>query len=169
MHPTVTGEQPRTRADVRAGKFEIAAPLRGLVAGSALGDVSSIAVPFELRFRDVGDDVIFESAGVSQVAAAAVGAFVGVDLVLDERSIGRWLEAERAGVSAMLGPSPIVGRALLGRLFGCVLFASLEELLELAFEFGDAFSQLGVLGFEFSKAAVARVCLLYTSPSPRDS
>jgi len=49
----------------------------------------------------------------------------------------------------------VVGRALPRRLFGRVLFASLEERLELAFEFGNAFAELGVLGFEFSNPSVA--------------
>lgn len=65
--------------------------------------------------------------------------------------------SEGAGVLAVLGPAAVGGRALSRRLFGRVLFASLEERLELAFEFGNALTELGVLGFEFGNPSVAGV------------
>jgi hypothetical protein len=146
----ITSEQARSRPDVSAGQFEVASPLTGTFAITATMDVSAIAMPFELRLGNVGDDVILEFSGVVEFAAAAMGALLGMNVVFDEDGPRRRIGAKDTGVLAMFLPPPIVGGALfwLALIFGS--FASLQKGLNLMFELGDPLAQLGVLRFEFS-------------------
>jgi hypothetical protein len=113
-------------------------------------DVPAIAMPFELRLGNVGDDVVVEFSGVVEFAAAAMGALLGMNFVFDEYGPRRRIGPKDAGVLAMFLPPSIVGGSLswLALIFGS--FASLEKRLDLMFELRDPLAQLGVLRFEFS-------------------
>src|ERR1044071_378440 len=86
--PAVAGEQSRPWPDVGAGQFQVAAPLAGARAGPAAMDVPAIAMPFEFGLGDVGDDVVFKLTGRFEVGAAAMGALLGMDVVLDDWGAG---------------------------------------------------------------------------------
>jgi hypothetical protein len=135
---------------VGAGQFQIAATLTGSFAVPATMDVSAIAMPFELRLGNVGDDVVLELSGGVEFAAAAMRALLGVNIVFDEDGPCRRIGPKDAGMDAMFLPSPIVGGSLtrLALTFGS--FATLEKGLDLMLELRDAPPQLGVLRFELS-------------------
>jgi hypothetical protein len=97
---------------VGAGQFQIAATLTGSLTIPATMDVSAIAMPFELRLRNVGDDVVLELSGVVEFAAAAMGALRGMDFVFDEDGPRRRVGTKDAGMGAMFLPPPIVGGSL---------------------------------------------------------
>jgi hypothetical protein len=142
---------------VSAGQFEVAASLAGSFADTAAMDVSTVAMPFELGFGNVGDDVVFELSGRFEFAAAAMRALLRMNVVLDERGPRRRLGAKDAGMLAMLLAASIVRRPLAWRPFRLGAFASLEKGLELMFELRDPPPQLGVLGFEFGNPSITRV------------
>jgi len=145
----ITSEQARPWPDVGAGQLQVAATLTGSLAVAAPMDVPPIAMPFELRLRNVRDDVVFEFSGVVEFAAAAMGALLGMNVVFDEDGPRRRVGTKDAGMGAMFLPPPIVGGSLprLALPFGS--FASLEKGLDLMFKLGNAPPQLGVLRFEF--------------------
>jgi hypothetical protein len=149
MGSTITGEQASPWTDVGAGQFEITASLTGSRAAAATMDVPAIAMPFELRLGDIGDDVVFELAGRFEFAAAAMGTLLGMNIVLDEDRSRRRIGPKDAGMVAMLLPPPIVGRALAPRALILGSFAALQKGLNLMFELRNAPPQLGILRFEF--------------------
>jgi len=142
---------------VGAGEFEIAATLTRSLTAAALVDVAAIAMPFELRFGNVGDDVLFEFAGGFKIGTAAMRALLGMNIVLDEDGPWRWLGAKDAGMLAMLLAPPILGSSLSGRpLIGGAL-AALEKCLHLMFELRNPSPQLSVFRFEFGNPLITRV------------
>jgi hypothetical protein len=151
----IAGEQTRAGPDVGAGQFKIAASLAGPLASKAAMDVASIAMPFELGFGDVGDDVVVEFAGVFEFAAATMGALLRMHFVFDELGVGRRIGPKDAGMLAMFFAALIVGRALARLAFGLGSFATLKKGLELVFELRNPLAQLGVFGFEFRNPLVA--------------
>jgi hypothetical protein len=112
-------------------------------------EVSAIAMPFELWFGKIGDEMVVEPTGGFEVVTAAMRTLLGMHLVLDERCPGRWFRAEDTWMLAMLLEAVIVGRALPWRALLLATFAALQERLHLMFEQGDPLAQRGVLGAEF--------------------
>jgi hypothetical protein len=147
---TITSEQACSRPNVSAGQFQVAASLTGSFAVPATMDMPAIAMPFELRLGNVGDDVVFEFSGVIEFAAAAMGALRGTDFVFDEDGSRRRIGTKNAGVLAMFLPPSIVRGSLSWLALILGTFASLEKGLDLMFELRDPLAQLGVLRFEFS-------------------
>ena len=127
-------------------------PWQVSLTAPAAVDVPAVAMPFELRFGDVGDDVVVEAAGRFEVAAAAMGALRGMDVVFDEVGPRGRFGREGAGMLAMLlrrrSARAFVGSA--GRPRGAL--AALADLLELVFQLGQAAAQLGVFRFQFGVA-----------------
>jgi len=154
---TVTGEQPRPWPDVGAGQFEIAATLTGSRAGAAAMDVPAVAMPFELRLGNVGDDVVVELSGRFEVAAAAMMALRGMNVVLDELGLGWRLGSKDARMLAMLLPSAVVSSSLPPLAFALGAFAALQKRLDLVFELRDPLAQLGIFRFEFRNPLITRV------------
>src|SRR5262249_12717802 len=54
----VAGEQAGARADVRARQFQVAAALAGPLATPTTVDVPSVAMPLEIGFGQIGDEVV---------------------------------------------------------------------------------------------------------------
>jgi hypothetical protein len=157
MSSAVASEQPRSRPDMRAGQFEVAASLTSSFAVAAAMDVSAIAMPFEFRLGNIGDDVVLELPGRFEVAAAAMRALLGMNVVLDELSLGRRLGPKNARMLAMLFAPFVVGRSLPRLRFGLGSFAALQKRLNLMFELRDPLAQLGVLRFELRNPSITRV------------
>ena len=111
----VAGQQAGPRADVGAGQFQVAAALAGLLAAPAAVDVAAVAMPLELRFGDIGHEVVVELAGGFEIAAAAMGTLLGMDVVFDEDGAGRRLGSEGARVLAMLLATAVGARTSWGR------------------------------------------------------
>src|SRR5262249_1250926 len=87
--PAVAGEQAGARADVRARQFQVAAALAGPLTAPAAGDISAVAMPFDLGLRKIGQDVIFVLAGGFEINGPALGTLLRVDVVFDEDGAGR--------------------------------------------------------------------------------
>jgi hypothetical protein len=145
----VAGEQAGAGPDVGAGQFQVAASLAGMLTGAATVAVAALAMPFQLGFGKVGNDVVVKLARGFEIIAATMRAVLGMDVVLDERGLGRRLRAEDAGMRAMLLAPAVVSGTLAWLTFALRPFAALEELLELMLQMRDPPAQLGVLGFEF--------------------
>src|SRR4051794_23453946 len=96
--------------------------------------VPAIAMPFQLGFGDIGDEVILEGAGRLQVAAAAMTTLLRVDVVFNKRRSWRRLGSKHARMLTMLLKATVVRSALARR--ACVLepFAALQEALDLLLE-----------------------------------
>jgi hypothetical protein len=153
----IAGEQACAGPDVGAGQFEIATSLAGTLTVAATMNVAAIAMPFELGFRDVGDDVVVEFPRIFEVGTTAMVALLRMYFVFDELGVGRRIGTKDAGMFAMFFAAMIVGRPLARLGFGLGPFASLEEGLELVFELRDPLAQLGVLRFEFRNPFITRV------------
>jgi hypothetical protein len=153
----ITSEQTRSRPDVGAGQLQVAATLTGSFAVTATMDVSAIAMPFELRLGNVGDDVVFELSGVVEFAAAAMGALLGMNVVFDEDGPRRRIGTKDAGMDAMFLSPPIIGSSLTRLALTLGSFTSLQKGLDLMFELRNAPPQLGVLRFEFGNPLITRV------------
>ena len=123
-----------------AGKFEISASLTRSLAAAAFVDVAAVAVPFELRLGNVGDDVVFELADGFQVGATAMRALFGMNVVLDEDGSWRRLGAKDARMLAMLLATLVLGSSFSRRAFIVGPLATLEKSLYLMFELRDTLS-----------------------------
>src|SRR5260370_25354431 len=102
MSAAIAGQQAGTGPDVGAGQFQVAATLAGLLTVPAAVDVAAVAMPFDLRFRDIGDEMVLEAAGGFEVGRAAMGTLCGMDVLLHERQARRWLVPDITGVLALL-------------------------------------------------------------------
>jgi hypothetical protein len=131
--------------------------LTSSLAMAAAMDMPTIAMPFELGFGKVSNDVVFELTGRFKFAAAAMRALLGMYVVFDEDRIRRRLGAKDAGMLAMFLPPSVIGRTLAGFALVFGPFAALEKGLDLMFKLGDPLPQLGVLGFEFRNPLITRV------------
>src|SRR5437870_2999086 len=143
------GQQARTRTDVGAGQFQVAAPLAGPLTLPAAVDVPAVAMPLDLRLRDVGDEMVVEGVGGFEVGRAAMGTLRGMDIVFEERRVRRWLLAHGSGVLAMLLAAAVSRRAGPGRAFRRGTLAALVDLLELVLHLRQAAPQFGVLRLQF--------------------
>ncbi len=148
MGPAIAGQQAGARADVGAGQFQVAAALAGALALPAAVDVAAVAVPLDLRFGDIGDEVVVTGVGGFEVGRATVGALRGMDLVFDERGVRRGFGTHRAGVLAVLPAAAVGGGAGLGGTLGGRALAALLDLLQLVLQLGHASLQVGVLRLE---------------------
>ena len=126
-------QQPGSRANVRAGQFQVAAALAGAVAIQATHDMAAIAMDLNLWFRDVHLDVIVVLARGFQVAALAVRARFRnhVVLVRDFRRLGRRAKEPAVAALALLAA---IGRLLAWRRVGLgavVLIAAAKFFFQL--------------------------------------
>ena len=131
--------------------------MAGVLAGATTVDVATIAMPLELGFGNVGDQVVFEGVGRFEIGATTMAALLGVDVVFDERGIERWFRPEAGGMLAVFGPPTILGCALPRGAVVASAFPPLQELLQLMFQLREPLAQLGVFRFEFCNPLVARV------------
>jgi hypothetical protein len=139
---------------VSAGQFQVAAALAGLLATSAKVDMPAIAMPLEFGFRDIGDDVVFKLLGCFKVAAAAVGALLGSNVVFDERGPRGRFGPKDARMFAMFLTPAVVGRTLPWWTAAGSAFAALQKLLYLVLQLRDPPPQFGILGFQFGNSPV---------------
>ena len=100
MGAGVAGQQARSRSDVGAGQLQLAATLADLLATAATIDMPAVAMPFDLGFGNIGHDMVVELARGFEVAAAAMGALLGMHVVFDERRVRRRLGAKAARMQA---------------------------------------------------------------------
>jgi hypothetical protein len=102
-------------------------------------------MPLDLRFGEIGDEMVLEPVGGFEVAGAAMGALLRADVVFDEGGAGRGLGAEGAGVLTVLLASAVGGWPL-GRVTarGGALTAP-ADVLELMLDLGQPAAQVGVL------------------------
>ena len=134
MRAAISGQQPCAWPDVGAGQFQLAASLAGLLTAPAAINVAAIAMPFELGFGKVGDDVIVKVLGRFKIVAAAMGALLGMHLVFDEGRVRRRFGTKGAGMLAMFLASTVIGCALARGAALAGAFATLQELLYLVFQ-----------------------------------
>jgi hypothetical protein len=125
MSSAIAGEQSRSRADVSARQFQVAATLTGSRTDAAAVDVSTIAMPFEFGLGDIGNDVIVELSGRLELVTAAMLTLLGMNIMFDELGIGRRLGPKDTGMLAMLLSSLIVGCTLARLALVLGAFASL--------------------------------------------
>jgi hypothetical protein len=156
MRAGITGEQARPRPDVGAGQFKLATGLtRGLAVLADIG-MAPIAMPFDLGLGNVSDEVLVELAGGCEVATAAMGTLLGMDIVFDEGRVRRRLRPEAARMFAEFLAATIFRDAF--RIGARPrLFAALEDGLELLLEVRKPLPQLGVLRLQLGDATVSVV------------
>jgi hypothetical protein len=65
--------------------------LAGLLTATATVDMTAVAMPLELGFRDISHKVIFELAGRFKILCAAMRTLLRMDVVFDEFGVGRGL------------------------------------------------------------------------------
>ncbi len=157
MGAAVAGEQTRPRSDVRSGQFQIAASLTRLTAVATEGDVPAKAMPFQLRFRDIGDDVIFELARRLQIAAAAVLTRRRMHVMLDEGDARRRLRAKGTRMPPMFLEPAVSRRPLSRRPLGRRAFPPLQDRLQSMLQLRQAPPQFGVLRLQLGNSSIARV------------
>jgi hypothetical protein len=58
---------------VSAGQFQISAALAGLLTAATAINGAAVAMPLDLGFGDIGDDVVEELAGRFEIVATAMG------------------------------------------------------------------------------------------------
>jgi hypothetical protein len=138
-----------------AWQFQIAATLTSLFTVSAAMDVSTIAMPFEFRFRYIGDNMIFKFAGRLQVVATATRALCRTNVVLEKDRIRRRIRAENAWMLAMFLTALVLRRPLAWRPFLLGSFAALKKGLNLVFKLRNPTSQFGVLRLELGYPKIA--------------
>jgi hypothetical protein len=142
---TVASQQACPRANVGAGQFQIATALAGVLTAAATIDVPAVAMPFDLGFGNVGDEMVIELAGRFEVLAAALRTLRGMNVVLDKNRVGRRLGTERAWMFAMF-LAPPVGAGILSVLARAArALAALQELLDLLLQFRNPASQFSIL------------------------
>src|ERR1700724_1907299 len=107
MGAGVATQQAGPRTDVRTGQFQVGAALAGLGTTATAINVAAVAMPFDLGFGDIGDDVVFGLARGFEVVAAAMGALLGMNVVFDECRTRRRVGPERTGMLAMLLAAPV--------------------------------------------------------------
>jgi hypothetical protein len=145
MSATVAGEQAGARADVGAGQFQVATALAGPLTTAAAKDMPPVAMPFQLRFGDVGHDVVLELAGGFEVMGAAMRALLGPDVVFEEDGAGRGFGSEESGVLTVF-PTATVGAGSLGIVVARTgAFAALADGLQLMLDQSESAAEVGVL------------------------
>src|SRR4051812_25105063 len=87
---------------MRAWEFQISPALAGLATATTAVDMTAKTLPLDLGFRDISHKVIFELVGRFEIAGAAMGTLLRVDVVFHEIGVGWWLRPEGPGVLAML-------------------------------------------------------------------
>lgn len=157
MGAAVAGEQTRPRSDVRSRQFQIAASLTRLAAVATFHDMPSKAMPFQLRFRDVGDDVIFELASRLEIVAAAVLTRRRMHVMLDEGGIRRRLRTKGARMPPMFLEPAVSRRPLPRRPLSRRALPPLQDRLQLMLQLRDPPPQFGVLRLQFGNSSIARV------------
>src|SRR5262245_22126213 len=140
----VTGQQARPRADVGARQFQVAAALARPLTATAAVEVAVVSMPLDLRFGDVGHEMVLELAGRFEVAAAAMAALLGLDVLFDEVRIRRPVGSNNARMSPVLLAAAVRrGCALLFARAARAL-AALPDLLEFVLHLAQTASQVGV-------------------------
>jgi hypothetical protein len=142
---------------VSTRQFQVAASLTGSLAVAAPMDVPAIAMPFELWLRNVRDNVVVELSSRLEIAATAMAALLGMNVVFDELGIRRRFGAKDARMLAVFLSPPVLGGPLPGLTIAGPTFTTLQESLDLMFELRDPLPQLGILGFEFGNSSITRV------------
>jgi len=137
---------------MRAWEFQVSPALAGLPTATTAVDMTAKTLPLDLGFRDISHKVIFELAGRFQIAGAAMGALLRVDIVFHELGVGWWFRPEGSGVLAMLLASVIRTGT-----FGVVVaiartFAALVDSLEFVFQLRQATTQFGILRLQLSNS-----------------
>src|SRR5580692_8063023 len=124
----VTRQQTRSRADVGTGEFQVTTALAGMLTTTAAINVPAVAMPLDLGFGNIGDDMVLESPCRFEIVAATMAAFLGTNLVFDENGAGWRLGPERTWMLAML-LTPAVVVALFAVGPSARLFAALADVL----------------------------------------
>jgi len=145
---TVAGQQTGSRADMRAGKFQVPPALAGMLTATAAVDMTAVAMPLDLGFRDISHKVIFEFAGRFKVLCTAMGTLLGMDVVFGEFGAGRRIGSKVSRVLAVFLATPVCAVSL-GVVAALVcLFLALEDLLETVLQLLQPTPKLSVFRFQ---------------------
>jgi hypothetical protein len=102
-----------------------------MLASAAKVDMPAKAMPLDFRFRNIGDKVVFKLFGWLKIAAAAVAALLGMNIVFNERGPRGRFGSKAARMFAMFLNAAIVGRTLPWRTAAASAFAALQKPLHL--------------------------------------
>ena len=102
--------------------------MAGMRAVPAATNMAAIAVPLDLGFGDVGDEVVLVLAGRFEVPAPTMGTLLGINVVFEEDGARRRLRPNGAGVLAVLLPTTVgAGRLGIGPVGAGALPALADE------------------------------------------
>jgi hypothetical protein len=104
-------------------------------------------MPLDFRFGDIGHDVLFDRSGGFEVVAAAVAAFLGMDIVLDENRVGGRFGSKATRMFTVFFPAPVFGLGLAIRA-GTRTLATLADFLQFVLQLRNPCSQFRVFRFE---------------------
>lgn len=110
-------------------------------------NMAMIPMPLDFRLGDIGHDVLFDRSGGFEVVAAAVAAFLGMDIVLDENRVGGRFGSKATRMLTVLFPAPVFGLGL-GIRTRTRTLATLADFLELVLQLRKPRSQFRVFRFE---------------------
>ncbi len=145
----VAGEQARPRADVGARQLQVAAALAGTLTVPAAADPAAVAVPLQLRFGEVGDEVVLVPVGDFEVPAAAMATLLWIDGMFDEDRTGGRLGSDTAGMLAVLLAAAVAARRLRAAAVPAGTLAALPDLLKFVLQPPP---QCGVVRLQFGVA-----------------
>ncbi len=146
----VAGQQTRSRADMRAGKFQVSSALAGMFTATAAVDMTAVAMSLDLGFWDISHKVIFEFAGRFKVLCTAMGTLLRMNVVFGELGAGWRIGSKVSWVLAVF-LATLVRAVSLGLIAALVcLFLTLEYLLETVLQLLQPTPKLSVFRFQFS-------------------
>jgi hypothetical protein len=149
---------------MRAWEFQVSPALAGLPTATTAVDMTAKTLPLDLGFRDISHKVIFKLAGRFEIAGAAMGTLLRVDVVFHELGVGRWLRSEEPGVLAML-----LAAVIDTGTFGVVValartLAALVDSLQFVFQLRQATTQFGILRLQLSNS-LSKLLLVHNDRS----
>ena len=110
-------------------------------------------MPLDLRYRDVGHEVVLELAGRFEVLAAAMATLLGMDIVFDEHRT-RWRVGPNNARMLPVLLAAAVGRGWALRFARAArALAALQDLLEFMLQLSQTAPQVGVFRLERDDAS----------------
>jgi hypothetical protein len=137
---------------MRAWEFQVSPALASLPTATTAVDMAAKTLPLDSGFRDISHKVIIELVGGFQIAGAAMGTLLRVDVVFHEIGVGRWFRPEGPGVFAML-LAPVIRTGTFEVVVAVArTFAALVDSLEFVFQLRQATTQFGILRLQLSNS-----------------
>jgi hypothetical protein len=109
-------------------------------------------MPLDLWFGDVGHEMVLELAGRFEVAAAAMAALPGIDVVFDEDRTRRRVGSSNARVLPVLPAAAVRGGWVLRLARAASALAALQDPLEFLLHLAQTASQVGVFRLQRGNA-----------------